>query len=155
MLNKLSPDMKEFIELLQKHQVEFLVCGGHAVAFHGYPRMTMDFDLLIKPTEVNAQRIICCLNEFGFGHIPELKASKFCQAGTVFTLGVQPNQIDLLTSVSTQNETEIFDHCIKGTLEGISLDFISLDDLLRAKREANRLKDQLDIEELTKLNKSN
>ena len=151
MFSQLSQDMKEFIELLQKHKVQFLVCGGHAVAFHGYPRMTMDFDLLIKPTQENAQLIMACLNEFGFGHIPELEVSKFCQPGTVFTLGVQPNQIDLLTSVSSQDEQEIFDHCIIGELEDLSLNFISLDDLLRAKREANRLKDQLDVEELLKV----
>ena len=64
---------------------------------------------------------------------------------------MQPNQIDLLTSVSSQDEQEIFDHCIIGELEDLSLKFISLDDLLRAKREANRLKDQLDVEELLKV----
>ena len=143
--------MRDFILLLQKYQVDFLVCGGHAVAFHGYPRMTMDFDLLIKPTQLNAERIILCLEAFGFGKIPELEKSRFCQRGTVFTLGVQPNQIDLLTSVSSQDEQEIFDHCIIGELEDLSLNFISFDDLLRAKREANRLKDQLDVEELLKV----
>jgi len=31
-------DFKEFIELLNEHKVKYLVIGGYAVNFHGYPR---------------------------------------------------------------------------------------------------------------------
>jgi len=34
MINK---DFKEFIELLNKNDVKFLVVGEYALAFHGYP----------------------------------------------------------------------------------------------------------------------
>ncbi|MDD7986925.1 hypothetical protein PQO01_18405 [Lentisphaera marina] len=143
--------MTDFIHLLKKYEVEFLVCGGHAVAFYGYPRMTLDFDLLIKPDPMNAKKIMQCLRDFGFGSVKELSEEKFCQRGTVFTLGVQPNQIDLLTSVSSQDENEIFSNQVKGALADITLNFISFDDLIRAKKEANRLKDQLDVQELESL----
>jgi predicted nucleotidyltransferase len=49
-LVKLQKDLREFVELLLSQNVEFLVVGGHAVAFHGYPRLTEDVDLLIRPT---------------------------------------------------------------------------------------------------------
>jgi hypothetical protein len=149
--SSLSKDMLDLLQLLQKNEVEFLVCGGHAVCFYGYPRMTMDFDLLIKPNETNAERLIQSLLEFGFGGVGELKKELFCQRGTVFTLGVQPNQIDLLTSVSSQSEEEVFSHQVLGEMEGLSLNFISYNDLIRAKKEAGRLKDQLDVEELEKI----
>ena len=144
--------MLDFLRILQKNEVEFLICGGHAVCFYGFPRMTMDFDILVKPNETNAERLMQSLLEFGFGGVRELKKELFCQRGTVFTLGAQPNQIDLLTSVSSQNEEEIFSHQVLGQMEGLSLNFISYDDLIRAKKEAGRLKDQLDVEELEKLN---
>lgn len=143
--------MTDFIHLLKKYEVEFLVCGGHAVAFYGYPRMTLDFDLLIKPDPMNAKKVMQCLRDFGFGSVKELSEEKFCQRGTVFTLGVQPNQIDLLTSVSSQDENEIFANQVQGELAEITLNFISFDDLIRAKKEANRLKDQLDVQELESL----
>ncbi len=34
----LSKDFKEFIELLNDHKIRYLVVGGCAVEFHGYPR---------------------------------------------------------------------------------------------------------------------
>ncbi|EDM25206.1 hypothetical protein LNTAR_03219 [Lentisphaera araneosa HTCC2155] len=153
MFSQLSEDMKEFLVLLQKYEIDFLVCGGHAVAFYGYPRMTLDFDLLIKPNIENAKKIIKCLHEFGFGGIKELTEERFYQRGTVFTLGAQPNQIDLLTSVSSQNEQEIFANKVLGELDGFELGFICLEDLLRAKKEANRLKDQVDVQELEALHR--
>jgi hypothetical protein len=85
MFIKLSEDIKYFIQLLQKHEVEFLICGGHAVAFHGFPRMTLDFDILIKPDKKNAQLIMACLAEFGFGGVAELKEELFCRRGTAFS----------------------------------------------------------------------
>ena len=143
--------MIDFIQILQKNEVDFLICGGHAVAFHGYPRMTLDFDVLVKPNIQNAQRLIKAFNDFGLANMP---LEPFCQRGAVFTVGVQPNQIDILTSVSTQDEDEIFQNMTKGRLDEFDVNFLSLDDLLRAKIEANRLKDQLDVQELNAIHKS-
>jgi len=53
----LSNDRRVLLRLFRKHGVEFAVCGGHAVAFHGYPRATMDIDLLVAPGPENADRI--------------------------------------------------------------------------------------------------
>ena len=62
---KLQKDLREFIELLNYHGVEYLVVGGHAVAFHGYPRYTGDIDFLVRPTAENASRIVAALEAFG------------------------------------------------------------------------------------------
>jgi hypothetical protein len=48
---RLQKDLREFIELLNSHGVEYLVVGGHAVAYHGYPRYTGDIDFLIRATD--------------------------------------------------------------------------------------------------------
>ncbi len=56
---KLNPDWREFIELLNVNEVQYLVVGGYAVAFHGYPRYTKDIDIWIWIDPPNAQRIWC------------------------------------------------------------------------------------------------
>lgn len=64
---KLDADSREFIESLTSLGVEFLVVGGHAVAFHGHPRFTGDIDLLVRPTLANATLVLEALQRFGFG----------------------------------------------------------------------------------------
>ena len=151
MNNLLPDDFIDFIKLLQTNSVEFLICGGHAVTFHGYPRLTMDFDILIKPTEENADKIMNALTDFGFGDAGILR-ELFLQEGTAITMGVQPNQIDLLTSVGTSLQTEkVFDNAVKGKLEHFDVLYISKADLIAAKRAAGRTKDLADVEELLKI----
>ena len=43
----LNRHFQEFIELLEKRGVEYLVVGGYAVGFHGFPRYTGDLDVFI------------------------------------------------------------------------------------------------------------
>ena len=148
---RLTDDFKDFISLLNQNEVDFAICGGHAVAFYGYPRMTMDIDILINPSTINAQKLMKTLEEFGFGGIPQLNAELFKKRGVVFNLGSQPNQIDLLTSMSSQDESDIFSHKVKSELDKLPVWFVSYEDLIRAKKESGRLKDLLDLEELSKI----
>lgn len=147
----LTDDFRDFINLLINHEVKFLICGGHAVGFHGYPRLTMDFDLLCEPSELNAQKIMNVLDEFGFGNAGITKTA-FLQDGTAVTLGVQPNQIDLLTSVSKVATHDIFKNAVNGKLEEFDVLYISKDDLITCKKAAGRAKDLADVEELEKIN---
>ena len=146
----ISTDIKTLINLFIKHKVKFAVCGGHAVAHHGYPRMTMDIDLLIEPSEENANRIMAALDQFGFGNagIPE---EAFTSEKTAITLGQQPNQIDLLTSMSNASTSEIIKNSVPGRLAEINLNFVSRADLIEAKRQAGRPKDLADLDELEKI----
>jgi len=61
-----SQDFKEFVKLLNKHEVEYLVIGGYALGIHGYPRYTGDLDVWINPTIENAHKMINVMDEFGF-----------------------------------------------------------------------------------------
>jgi hypothetical protein len=148
MANIISHDMREFLRLLNHHQVEFAVCGGHAVAYHGYSRLTMDVDILILPSDENARRLGLALADFGFGNTG-IPLSAFTKEGTAVSLGVQPNQIDLLTSMSTQPTAEIIHHSVPAILAGIPARVVAKDDLIRAKRESARPKDLADLCELS------
>ncbi len=65
----LSPDFKEFIELLNAHNVQYLIVGGYALAFHGHPRYTKDIDVWIATNTVNAERMLKVLTDFGFSSL--------------------------------------------------------------------------------------
>jgi hypothetical protein len=84
---KLQKDLKEFIELLNSHGVEYLVVGGHAVAYHGHPRYTGDIDFFVRPSLENAARVESALRAFGFVD-SSLDASTFTEPNRVVTLGL-------------------------------------------------------------------
>jgi predicted nucleotidyltransferase len=142
--------MREFLLLLQRHGVEFVVCGGHAVAFHGYPRLTMDLDILVRPSEDNADRVMAALAEFGFGNAGIPRAG-FVRRGTAVTLGAQPNQIDLHTSIGHSDDESVFARGESGDLDGVEVRYVAFSDLVLAKREAGRPKDLADLDELTRI----
>jgi hypothetical protein len=146
--NPISRDLQEFLRLLSQHQVEFALCGGHAVAYHGYSRLTMDVDLLILPGEENARRLGLALADFGFGEAG-IPLSAFTREGTAVSLGVQPNQIDLLTSMSSQPTAEVIHNSVPALFVGVPIRIVAKADLLRAKRESGRPKDLADLHELS------
>lgn len=149
----ISPDMREFLELLIKHEVLFALCGGFAVSYYGFIRTTMDIEILVYPSAANAARIMQVLIEFGFGHAG-ISAAAFERPGAVITLGAQPNQIDLLTSMSTEGADAVFADLHATAIWGMRIPVVSRRSLLQAKKEAGRPKDRIDYEELTALSNS-
>jgi len=85
-LAKLQADLKEFIELLNSHNVEYLLVGGHAVAFHGHPRFTGDIDFFVRTTPANAQRLLAVLADFGFGTVGVTERD-LLESGRIVQLG--------------------------------------------------------------------
>ena len=144
-----NKDWREFIELLNSNEVEYLVVGAFAVAFHGFPRYTGDLDLLVRPTEENADRVLRTLSQFGFGK-PGIRAADFQSPGVVIQLGVQPNRIDLLTAISGVGFDEAWETRRQAELEGVPTQFIGRATLIRNKESTGRAKDLGDVEELRK-----
>jgi hypothetical protein len=83
---KLQKDLREFIELLNSHDVRYLIVGGYALAYHGYPRTTGDIDFFVEVSEENARRIIAVLDAFGFAGLG-LKPGDFLEPGSIVQLG--------------------------------------------------------------------
>ena len=96
---KLQSDLSEFIALLNSHEVEFVIVGGHAVAYHGHPRVTGDIDFFVRPTPANAERVLAVLNAFDFGNLG-ISADDLVTPNKVIQLGRPPNRIYILTSIS-------------------------------------------------------
>jgi hypothetical protein len=150
---KLQSDLREFIELLNSHRVEYLVVGGHAVAFHGYVRYTGDIDFLLRRTPQNAQRMVAVLRSFGFPDADKL-AVALTEPEKIVQLGRPPNRIDLLTSASGVDFDEIWKRALPAELDGIPVHFPDLQSLLENKKASGRKKDLADVEELEKRTKS-
>ena len=59
-------DFQEFFRSLNSHGVEYVIVGGYAMGYWGWPRYTKDMDLLVAANEENARRIVAALRDFGF-----------------------------------------------------------------------------------------
>jgi hypothetical protein len=111
----LQTGLSEFIGLLNSHRVEYLVVGGHAVAFHGHPRFTGDIDFFIRPTPENADRLLQVLRSFGFGAL-DVSVDDLTTPHRTVQLGRPPNRIDLLTSISAVSFDEAWSARVSGRL---------------------------------------
>lgn len=144
---KLHKDLRTFVELLVSAKVDFLVVGGHAVAFHGYPRFTGDIDLWIRPTPDNAQRVLAALTAFGFAGLG-VTLDDLVRPESIVQLGRPPHRIDLLTSISGVNFDEAWASKASGRLDDQNVWYLGRDALVTNKRASNRPKDLADLHEL-------
>ena len=144
MINK---DFKEFIELLNKNNVKYLVVGGYALAFHGYPRYTKDLDIWVWVDKANADNILNALEAFGFSSL-DIKQEDFLSPGYVIQLGQPPGRIDLLTSVTGLDFEPCFQSRVTIELQGATINFIDLESFKKNKKAVGRHQDLADLENL-------
>ncbi len=143
----ISKDFKEFIELLNCNNVKYLVVGGYALAFHGYPRYTKDIDIWVWVDKKNAENILKTLHDFGFSSL-EFNIEDFLKTGYVIQLGTPPNRIDILTSVTGLNFEECYLSKVQINVQGLDVDFIDLDSFRKNKKTVGRHQDLADLENL-------
>jgi hypothetical protein len=146
----LDADLRELLALLTERRVDFLVAGGHAVAFHGYPRHTDDLDLLVRPEADNAIRVIDALASFGFGGVG-LTVDDFTADDRVIQLGYAPNRVDLLTRLWGVDFAAAWARRVAGRLDDVDVAFLSRIDLIANKRATARPQDLADADALESL----
>lgn len=142
-----SQDFREFIELLIKNEAEYLIVGGYAVGIHGHPRYTGDLDIWLNATPQNAAQILKSVNEFGFASF-KLTKEDFTKPGNVIQLGYPPLRIDLLTEIDGVTFEACFKNRKEVIIEGLTVNFIGYNDLLKNKKESGRPRDIDDIDNL-------
>jgi predicted nucleotidyltransferase len=143
----LNPDFKEFFQLLNANGVRYLIVGGYAVAYHGYPRYTKDIDVWIWINSENADRVVKTLDDFGFESLG-LETKDFLETGTIIQLGYAPNRIDLIMGIPGVDFEESYAAREEEEIDGVKLNFIDLENLKKSKKAAGRLQDLADIENL-------
>jgi len=144
---QLPPDFNEFLKLLNEHNVEYLLVGGYAVGYYGYPRATADMDIWIAIKPLNAVKIVVALKEFGFD-VPELLPELFLKEDQIIRLGVPPIRIEIATSLSGVSFEKCYAERLVDVLDGVPVNLISLENLKTNKKAAGRYKDLSDLEYL-------
>ena len=144
---KLTPDLKEFIQSLSDNGVRYLIVGGYAVAFHGHPRYTKDLDIWIRLEPSNAARIVAALRQFGFGSL-DLQPADFLAVDQIIQLGYPPNRIDLLTTLPGVDFDECYEGRVVVEVDGVTVNFIDLENLRKNKAASGRFQDLADLENL-------
>ena len=143
---RLPTDFKEFLRLLNSNGAEYLVIGGYAVNFHGYPRTTGDMDVWVGTDRRNAEKVAAALSEFGFQQAtPQL----FSEPNNVVRMGLPPVRIEILTSISGVEFPQCFQKRAVADVDGVTVNLIDIEDLKTNKKASGRLKDLADLEELS------
>jgi hypothetical protein len=132
------------LSALNDSGAEYLVVGAHAVGTYATPRATGDFDIWIRPTRKNAKRVWAALDQFGAPR-RKLTIDDLCTPDNIYQIGVAPNRIDILTSITGVEFDEAWPHRTEGPIDGITVPVIGREQLLKNKRATGRPKDLADV----------
>jgi len=139
MLNRLQDVFKSF----QQHEVRYLVIGGVASVLHGVPRATFDLDILIDPTDDNAQRLLSALMDAGFGTAMMTNAQEIlAHEITVFNDRVR---IDVQTRTPGVSFQDAWSRRKTITYHGQDFFILSKEDLIASKQASGRAVDLEDV----------
>lgn len=146
----LMKDFREFLQLFNENQVDYLVVGGFAVGSYGYPRATSDIDVWVSMSAENAELVSKSLVEFGFSE-KTVQSERFTKPDQIFQMGVPPIRVDILTTIGGVDYAECKARAEVRKLDGMMVPMISLEDLKTNKQATGRHKDLDDLEKLTEI----
>lgn len=142
-----SPDFEEPLHAFNEKQAEYLIVGGYAVMKYTKPRFTKDLDVWIQNSLEKRQQDVSSLAEFGAPLQKDgLFAEDFASEDMTYQIGFAPVRIDILTHVSGIQFAEAWQNRVAGTFFGLTVHFISLNDLIINKRVAGRSRDLEQLE---------
>lgn len=138
-----------FCDCLNRFDIDYVVVGSEAVAFHGVPRYSLDFDVFVRPTHANLFRMKAALEAFG---LPDLAADidpeVWARTRATLRLGEPPFQIDVLLQLTGVEYEPVRRAAVAGSYGDVTVRFIGRSDLVVNKRAAGREKDLADIRAL-------
>lgn len=145
-----NPDFKDLLSALSVEDAEFMLVGAHAVMYYTAPRYTKDLDLWVRPTRENAERVWRALAAFG-APMDELSVDDLATPETIFQIGVEPNRIDVVTSIDGVSFETAWAHCSQITYGGVPVSVIGIRELMANKRKVGRPQDLIDLANLEKV----
>jgi len=146
---RVEKDFEEFIRLLNKRKVKYLIVGAYAVTFYSQPRNTGDIDFFIQRERGNVKRLVEVLRDFGFESL-NLTEDDFLKPNHTVQFGYEPNRIDILSSISGVEFEKAYGTKVAARFGREKAWFISLKYLLKNKQSIGRKKDEADVELLLK-----
>lgn len=143
----LPDDFKEFLRLLTEANVEYLLIGGYAVAYHGYPRTTAVMDIWVAISPENATKLVGVFTQFGMQD-SKLTPDLFQERGKIIRMGVPPMRIEVLTEIDGVQFADCYAARVTTEIDGQVVQLISREHLRINKRASGRHKDLDDLENL-------
>ncbi len=149
--NIFNDDFRDFIRALVNADVDYILVGGFSVILHGHSRVTGDMDIWVEKTEENYKKLLKAFQEFKMP-VFDMTRENFLthKQWDVFKFGRKPTAIDIMTAVKGLDFKECFAISKIYEVDEITVRTLHLNDLIKAKKEAGRLKDLDDIDQLTK-----
>ena len=139
------PDFKELLSALNAHEVRYLIVGGYAVSIHAQPRATKDLDILVDPSKENSDALLAALKAFE-APVGKLAAEDLVAAGSFFRMGRPPAMVDIMSRIKGVEFAQAWEcRVVREVDNGLSVPFISRDDLMIAKLAAGRPEDLADV----------
>lgn len=153
--NSEKSSLEDIVELLNRHQVEFIVVGGQAEVLYGGTRVTYDVDLCYRRTQDNLRRLAQALQELKprlRGAPPDLpfKIDEFSLAlGSNFTFASDLGDLDLLGYLEPLGGySAIVKQAQEIELGNTKVKVIDILDLIRIKEHLGRPRDQESLRQL-------
>jgi hypothetical protein len=140
---------EKLLESLARAEVKFIVVGGVAVALNGFVRTTDDVAILIERSAENTNRLLGALASFGEGHSRELSPKDFDEAECAVRV-MEDFPLDIFTVMRGESYGDLAGDLRQTTINGMKIDFLGADGLIRLKANSTREKDQIDIAALRK-----
>lgn len=153
--DKESPEMLLLLQTFEKHDVEYLIVGGFAVNRYGYNRTTGDLDIYLRDTTKNRKKLIEAIDEMGYGRYDMLLDVPII-AGYCEIMMDDGMYADLMTDIPGLDKEKYDEYLEMATVDLIKdfkVYFLHYNHLIDNKRATNRIKDQLDVQELERINK--
>ena len=141
----LNPHFQEFSKCLTAHEVRYLLIGGYAVGFHGWPRNTKDIDFWIAGDLENQVRVINALREFAF---PDIQDDLLREESVIVRFGVPPHRIEIIRQITGIEFEQAWKNRVDWTGERFHIPVIGLADLRQNKAASGRSQDLADLEHL-------
>jgi predicted nucleotidyltransferase len=147
--------IREVLETLARHRVEFIIVGGVAATIHGSARVTQDLDVVYARSEANLARLAAALRDrhpYPRGApagLPFRWDVDTLRNGLNFTLTTDLGNLDLLGEIPGGGTHEdLLPHSLEIEAYGLRCRCLDLETLIRVKRAAGRPRDLDAIAEL-------
>ena len=140
-----NSDFTDLLKLFNDKNVKYLVIGGYAFIQYAEPRYTKDLDLWISTDASNAAAVFHALREFG-APLAGMTEQDFAEEGYFYQMGVPPVRVDILMGIPGIEFETAWANRVEVDFDGLSVSFISKEDLITAKRASGRPQDLIDAD---------
>ena len=145
----LYEELKNLIAALDKHEIDYALCGGIAMAIHDRPRATVDIDLLIVADSLAEVIKIAKSLEYTVRGLDMTFANDAIEIRRVSKIDAETGivlSLDLL--LVTPEIQPIWDSRVQANWEGGKLSVVSREGLIALKKLGGRPQDLADISAL-------